>query len=283
MAAYSQDREQLTRDMEWVCDALKVLEHGEGGSSWRLPVLASHITRDPHAFDRGKMAGEMLINALCIVHGFSPPSNHQEMAEILYKSGILIDEISNYITLSGLMAYRNDKPNLVWKAAMEEGEVLQVPLINLVEIDRIVSPSGRVFVVENPAVFSTILDGFNGEDVPPMICSYGQIKLAGLVVLDKLAQEGTEIYYSGDFDPEGLLIADKLARRYTARLKLWHYGLDDYRRILSEQILSSKRLSMLESIKTPELQKVAGEMLLCKRAGYQELLVEELIKDISVN
>ena len=222
----------------------------------------------------------MLIDALCIVYGFSPPSNQQETAELLYKSGILIDEISNYITLSGLLAYKDGRVHSVWKAAIDEDEVLQVPLANLVQIDRITSPTGKGFVVENPAVFSSILDEFNGEVVPPLICSYGQVKLAGLVVLDKLAREGTEIYYSGDFDPEGLLIADKLAQRYNGRLKLWHYGIKDYRKTLSEHTLSSKRLSMLGSIKTSALQDVAKEMLILKRSGYQELLLVELIKDI---
>jgi len=281
MTAYSQDKEQLAQEIEWVCAALKRLENREGGLPWRLPVLASYVTRDPHAFDRGNPAGEMLIDALCIVHGFSSPLNQQETAELLYKSGILIDEISNYITLSGLLAYKSGRLHSVWKAAMEEGEVLQVPLANLVQINRITSPTGRVFVVENPAVFSSILDEFDGEGVPPLICSYGHIKLAGLLVLDKLAKEGTEIYYSGDFDPEGLLIADKLTKRYNGRLNLWHYGIKDYTKTLSEHTLSSKRLSMLGSIKTPALQDVAKEMLVLKRSGYQELLLDELVKDIN--
>ncbi len=248
--------------------------------TWRLPVLASYVARDPHVFDRGNPAGEMLIDALCIVHGFSPPSNQQETAELLYKSGILIDEISNYITLAGLFAYKGGRVHPVWQAAVDEGEVLQIPLASLVKIDRITSPTGRVFVVENPAVFSSILDEFDGEAVPPLICSYGQIKLAGLLLLDRLAEEGTDIYYSGDFDPEGLLIADKLVQRYSNRLKLWHYGIKDYRKTLSEHTLSSKRLSMLRSVKTSALQDVAKEMLLLKKSGYQELLLDELVKDI---
>ena len=47
------------------------------------------------------------------------------------------------------------------------------------------------------------------------MCMNGQPRLAGLMVLDLLAKSGTEVYYSGDLDPEGILIAQKLSQYYS--------------------------------------------------------------------
>ena len=46
------------------------------------------------------------------------------------------------------------------------------------------------------------------------MCMNGQPRLTGLMLLDLLEKSGTTIYYSGDLDPEGILIAQKLADYY---------------------------------------------------------------------
>lgn len=38
------------------------------------------------------------------------------------------------------------------------------------------------------------------------MCMNGQPRLAGLMLLDLLEKSGTTIYYSGDLDPEGILL-----------------------------------------------------------------------------
>lgn len=287
MAAYSKDKEELGNKIQWVASALKTLDlnrakRGREGekANFRLPVLASVITRDPHAFDRGTLGGDLLVDALCTVYNLNPPSNNQDIAEILLKGGILVDEVSNFVTVAGLVAYKGGKAHPVWTSALSQGEMLQIPLANLVNIERIESPVKRVYVVENPAVFSAILDNFGVGDIPPLICSYGQLKLSGLLVLDKLANEGADIFYSGDFDPEGLLIANKLAQRYWGNFHLWCYDLEDYRSIFSNQIISQRRLSILNNVNLPALQEVKAEMLKTKKAGYQELLIHKLLKSI---
>jgi hypothetical protein len=68
----------------------------------------------------------------------------RDRVEVYYGAGILMDEISNYITIAGLRAFRGDTPDPVWEAAYENGEVLQVLLLNLSSIDRVTSPIGKV-------------------------------------------------------------------------------------------------------------------------------------------
>jgi len=269
-----EERDNLYNHMTCVCKALNSLP-GDKSYKKRLPVFSSQITQNPHGFDLGTFCGNMFFNALCTVYDIKEPKGSLERAEVYYRAGILIDEISNFVTISGLLAFQGKLHDPVWKAAMDSKQVLQVPLLNLIKIDRVESPIKKVFVIENPGVFGTIIDK---NFLPPMVCTFGQPKLSGLVLLDLLAESDTEIFYSGDFDPEGLQIADSLWRRYGHRFRLWYYNVEDYKKSLSRETLSKKRLSILENIACPGLKEVAEAMRTVKKAGYQELLVDDLME-----
>ncbi|HHW01437.1 MAG TPA: TIGR02679 family protein [Thermoanaerobacterales bacterium] len=276
------DRKRLFREMEDVCRALDDLPVRRKKKE-RLAVFASRITQNPHAFDFGTAAGNLFFNALLTVMDAGQARDSRDRVEVYYRAGILMDEISNFITVAGLRAFRGDVPDPVWEAAYENGEVLQVPLLNLSTIDRVASPTGKVFVVENPGIFSSLIDASKSEKSPrcPLICTFGQPRLSAFVLLDLLADGDMQIYYSGDFDPEGLLIADRLFKRYENNLKLWHYNVEDYEKCLSRKTISEKRLSMLKNLACPELAPVARHMLQVKKAGYQELLIDDLAADVS--
>ena len=47
----------------------------------------------------------------------------------------------------------------------------------------------------------------------PLVCTYGQVKLSGIILLNLLVDSGYKLYYTGDIDPEGIQIADKLKQR----------------------------------------------------------------------
>lgn len=271
------ERSTLFCDMEMVAQALDVLP-GNTNSTERLPVFASRITKDPHGFDFGTPKGNMLFQALCTLYETPSPKGSMEKAEVYYKAGILVDEISNFVTTSGLLAYKGSDKDGVWREAFESRQILQVPLINLSRIDRVESPIKTVFVVENPGVFAAILDV---HKLASMVCTFGQPKLSGLVLLDLLVSNGTNIYYSGDFDPEGLQIAESLWRRYKERFLLWHYGIEDYEKARSDNKISPRRLSILGNITCPGLQKVATAIRATGCAGYQELILGDLISSLT--
>ena len=128
-----------------------------------------------------------------------------------------------------------------------------------------------VYVVENPAVFSVLSQKYP-ENI--FICGNGQVNLAVLVLMDKLAEHHS-FYYAGDFDPEGLLIAQRLKLRYKDRLSLWNYRKDLYEKYHSTVELSSERLKKLENIKAEELQEIKEILKRKKQAAYQETMLEE--------
>lgn len=78
------------------------------------------------------------------------------------------------------------------------------------------------------------------------MCMNGQPRLAGLMLLDLLEKSGTTIYYSGDLDPE------------------------DYKKSRSEEVISDRRMKILDKITDVRLIPVVDEIKKYKIAGYQE-------------
>lgn len=303
-SAYDRDQERLKMHLEHICVALtQVSMETETKSYIRLPLFASHITGDPHGFDRDREAGRYLINALQVVrqiikqeNEYVSTPNAEEVTELYQSFGIVRDDILNFVTCVGLLGY-NKQVIPMWKAALEAGSVLNVPLRELVKAKGCIPANANyhsvdqgpieksrrnsyVFVVENSGVFSSILDQFKPDDVPPLICTQGQFKLATLMLLDKLRASGVTIYYSGDFDPEGLQMAQRLLLRYPQQVQLWRYDVENYLSCQSGIDLSEARLNKLASIHAPELQEVKDVILEKGKSAYQEDLVPSLIDDI---
>lgn len=298
---YDQDPERLRRDLLAVGRALCELPYLEGRKV-QLPLFASRIAADPHFFDDGTEAGQLLIYGLMHIFGAPKPETAAERAELRYKGGLYSNELSNFTICNGLLGFVKDERKRLhqgWLGFYRAGEPLQISLANLSLLGRVESPSGVVFVVENPPVFAALQTGAgtataladSDPDIssaasspaafpPPLVCTSGQVNLASLVLLDLLVESGARLLYSGDFDPEGLLIADKLKSRYGERLQLWHYTELDYRKAISRQKISPRRLKQLEKLKDHELSRLGRFIAEAGYAGYQEMLVDELRADI---
>ena len=100
------------------------------------------------------------------------------------------------------------------------------------------------------------------------MCMNGQPRLSSLMMMDLLAAAGVRVYYAGDFDPEGLLIAQKLCQYYPGIFEYWHMSEDDCAASLSERTISRRRLKMLERINDPKLLPAVNILRREGRAGY---------------
>ena len=80
--------------------------------------------------------------------------------------------------------------------------------------------------------------------------------------------------YAGDFDPEGLLIAQRLKERYGSSLKFWQYEKRWYEQYISDVVLSESRLKKLDKIYMKELLEIRDCMRFNKKAAYQESMLE---------
>jgi uncharacterized protein (TIGR02679 family) len=304
VSRYDQDREALSRDLTVVGRALAELP-GPTGTRTQLALFASKLTADPHYFDRNKPAWQLLLYALSHYFQVEKPNSAFTEAELLYKAGLFNPEITNYTICLGLLGrQKGKKPHPGWAGFYREGETLQLSLENLSRIEQVVSPTGVVYVLENPAVFSALADRWRrrekgneanthkpgkkstsyGRAIPvlSLVCANGQINLATMVLLEMVVKTGAVLHYSGDFDPEGLLIADRLKARFGEALHLWRYSAEDYAKTISGRKLSAGRLRQLERLQDETLRKVGEEILKRGYAGYQESLIDDLWRDISL-
>lgn len=98
-------------------DRLRILIHAcdnlpaECGLSRALPVFAVEISGDPHYFDEGTMAVRFLRLFIQERYGMKCQpaySDTEWKARILYRAGILKDDLSNTVLLYGVQAFLKD-------------------------------------------------------------------------------------------------------------------------------------------------------------------------------
>ena len=261
------------------------------GSTRYLAVFAAEVTGNPHAFDRGTSDGELLYQVIQggwrrnATAGDSKETTYAvnkifpalERQKIYLKVGILLDEISNYCMISGIRAWKKDgTPHAGMNGFCQEGDCVQVPLSVLAKWGRIDCPGKRLYIVENPSIFAAISE--KKKETCACMCMNGQPRLASILLLDLAAQSRIRICYAGDFDPEGLLIAQKVIQYYKGEAEYWHMTVEDYEQSRSEEKISEKRLAMLERITDERLGPVAEQIRKLGVAGYQERLIEKYIK-----
>ena len=91
--------------------------------------------------------------------------------------------------------------------------------------------------------------------------------------MDLFPQTDT-FYYAGDFDPDGLQIAQRLKLRYGERLRLWNYKREYYEQAVSDLTIDSVGLKKLEKIVLPELEDIKQCLLQFRKAAYQERMLD---------
>lgn len=251
----------------------------------RLPMFSQRISGDPHALDMQTDVGRMWLHVLAVhqyEEGNTPslavPSSTEAINALLQTYYIYRDDLLNFVTCANLLGETTKGTHPVWEAAVKEQTVQIVPLRELVSLIHARPVAGNiVWVVENSGVCATLLDYQRNA---PMICTNGQFTLASWMLIDLLVQDGNVIYYAGDFDPEGLGMAQRLIDRYGEALQLWQMDETAYKKSLSTIELSQERMEKLNHITDERLLAVAEKMRQFGKAGYQEALVTEMVKDI---
>lgn len=258
-----------------------------------LPIFATMVTGDPHYFDRG---GENLNVLFCAITFYTAKhvpsfqvskgvflSRAEQSQELLLAAGILRDDISNNTICYGIRAFsRSHREHGGIEGFFLSGEPVLLSLRAVLDLEKIICGGGRIYVVENPSIFSKLTEKGRMEENKAaeisFMCTSGQPKLASLLLLDKIAESGNQIFYGGDFDPEGLLIADRFKSRYGEKLQFWNMHKENYLNALSGKELTDRRLGMLDRLEDPSLREIAEEMRKEGKAGYQEKILGQYVR-----
>ena len=318
MEQYRKQPEKLEDMLSLLLNAIPQLPFlsagGENTAYELLAVFAAKTTGNPHFFDAGTI-GEQLLAAFlreCFFKPFRNPDlstgdisetfteeketgfleeekissyregettgffKAEERAKLFYAAGLLRDELSNNILVYGINGMRKDgKFHEGLGGFVKQREPFLMPLMTIKGLEKVFpQKENRVYIVENPSVFAKLIEAWPDA---ALLCGNGQIRLAALVLMDLFDKEIC-FYYAGDYDPEGLQIAQKLKERYGDRLRLWKYHGEFYRKYQSEMETSEKSLKQLDHIVLPELQEISQLMRQQKKAVYQENMLEEYLK-----
>ncbi len=242
----------------------------------RLPFFANRLTGDPHALDEGTRLARIFLQALSWLYPSVEGEGAEGRALLLYEVRLLREDIQNFVTTFGLVPQGETAP--YWRAAAEAFAPFNAPLREIVraEVFRPVEES-PVYIVENSGVFSALLDALQeaGRRLP-LLCLQGQPKYASWALLDRLEAGGASFRYAGDYDPEGLLMAQSVLKRYKSATA-WRYEAELYR---PAKPLPESQLKKLESVTHPALQGVKEVLQRGGAAFYQESLFELLKDDI---
>lgn len=229
-----------------------------------LPIYAS-ITSNPHYLDYNAKSSNLFYRILSNILECDIPNTNLDKTKLLEKINVYIDSLSNYV-----ITY-----NLVYDKEMPF-DVLNLNIDNISKLNNITGKSNKIFIFENPS----ILNYLKNKDLDiSIIITSGIPNLAFYKLLENITSD-TTLYYNGDYDPEGLLIADKLNNKYS-NIKLFLYDGKSYFNTKPNVSLSNNRLHKLELIKSKELQEVKRLLLENKKCGYQEnnlLSIEGFIK-----
>jgi uncharacterized protein (TIGR02679 family) len=277
-AGFRQDKELLERNIQAI-DQLSQMLKDSTLKRQRLAVVSAAVSGNPHYFDYAMQAGKLLVAFLSCRQHIDEPHSAEERLELYYSVGLKPDDLSSSTLLYGISLYLPDGPHPAYEGFIQYHEPYAVNLLNLDKIVRADCQSKRVYIFENQTVFSDLCVEAGVKD-QAFMCTSSQVRTASLLVLDLLAAAGCQLYYAGDLDTEGILIADKIIRRHPDCTFSWHMTPDDYAHCKSDETITESRLKQLENVTDADLKELTPVLWKYRKAGYQELLLDQMLTDL---
>ena len=246
-----------------------------------LPIaqFASNISGNPHFLDKNSQSASLFVSILAYLYKEEYPSSTKQWYELLEKAGLIKNEIAGNVAIYNVNLIKDGKAHKGAFGCYEYHEIFMASYNNLSSIDKATTSSSIVYIVENEMVFTLLQKQIKDSDTA-LICTSGQLSLTATKLIDLLVKGNTKIYYSGDIDPEGIGICDRLWLKYPNNVIPWHMEISDYLNGISNVDVSLKRLSSLEKIENPSLKKTAQILYDKKKASYQENIIDYYLNDL---
>lgn len=283
---YGKDEQQTRELAENVGNALvRLCSIKEEETEIPLAVFAADISGNPHYFDRGSTAGQLLLHGICFEENTPLPQSAHQWREILMGSGIVPDNISSMVHAYGLRLRTKEGWHPAYEAFCQRREPYVITMENMRGILGAAAAASRVYIVENEMVFSYLVEKLreaergSEQEQFTLLCTSGQLRAVALELIPLILSSGAEIYYSGDIDPDGIGIADRLWQKFGDRIHIWRMSPEDYERSISGETIGDTGILKLGNIQNPLLAETAEAVKEKGLAAYQENLLEELRTD----
>ena len=243
---------------------LKINSKTKENNPTSLTILAS-TSSNPHFLDLGTSTSNLFFKLTANYYKKKEPKTTIEKIKFLSDLNIYIDTLSNFVII-----YNFKSDSELINTFTKEKQPLNLNLNNILTIGKIDTDLKKVLVFENPSM----LPVFAKYNIP-IIISYGNPNFAFYKVIEKLIETKNQIYYNGDFDPEGLVIAANICEKFP-QIKLFCYQKEDYFNSKSKNLVSESRLKKLDNIKLPELKQIKELLKKEKSSAYQEKNIQNI-------
>lgn len=184
-----------------------------------LPVFAGHVTGSTHALDRGEPLGDLVERGL----SFLIADGATDRRALWARFGVSLDAVSSTVLALNLRT-RGSRLDRLLGAAADAGEPVHVTLRMLRGLNGVDAGGATVSIVENRSVLEAVADEL-GAAALPLVCTSGEPTAAGRRLLELLRAGGARLRYHGDFDPEGIAIANSIIG---SGVEPWRYDADAY-------------------------------------------------------
>jgi len=196
--------------------------------SWSSPVvgrteLATAVAGSSHALDDGSVLGALVLRAIAARLGTPLPSSAGERRQLWSQGGVLSDEVSTTVLTLGLHPRGTAAVARSVCALSDSGCEAHLTLRDLSRLDRLVPDGTPVSVCENPRVLEAAMDAASRAAV---VCTAGNPTVVVTAVLARLATDGADLRYHGDFDWPGVAIANRVM--VASGALPWRIGAADY-------------------------------------------------------
>lgn len=240
----------------------------------RLPVLASEALGASHALDPGRPVATLVLRALAVLADRPPPRSAAERRDLWESAGVIADDLSCDVLVLGLAPSGGGRIGEALRALAAEGEPARLTLRQFAGSD-LHFPFPRIRICENPVVVSAAADRW-GPRAAPLICLGGYPNHAGRRLLTRLADQGADLLYHGDFDWAGLQIANHLLK--TLPIRPWRFTSEDYRRALETE--AERPILRDRPVAAQWDPDLATAMAAAGVAVEEETVLEELLGDL---
>ncbi len=277
---YGKDPQQAKALVERVGNALlKLKTMRVEETDVPLAVFAADVSDNPHYFDRGTVGGALLVHAVSYCENVSLPENTHSWRELLQRVWIIPDNVSSMVHAYGLRLKTEKGWHLAYEAFCARKEPCVITMENMRGVVAVQAVGKNVYVVENEMVFTYLVHHLQTLDCT-LLCTSGQPRSVAQLLIPLILESDSQIYYSGDMDPDGIQIAERLWKKFGDGIHIWRMSPEDYEKSCSEEWIRELGIRKLKHICHPCLKGTAEAVAARRLAGYQENILQELLADI---
>ena len=245
-----------------------------------IAIFASKISGNPHFLDRNSGDGSTLfVSILAYIFKEDYPTDSKSWYELLEKANLIKDEIAGSLAIYNVNLLKNNENHQGAYWCYKYKQPFMLAYCNLSDIDKATTDNNLVYVVENEMVFTTLQKEIKDTNTA-LICTSGQPSLTAQKLIELLVKGNNRIFYSGDIDPEGLGICDRLWKKYPNNITPWLMDKNDYLASISNEEVSNQRLGLLDKIENPVLKETSILLKENKKAAYQENMISIFIDQL---